>query len=190
MKSDSLTRLSPDPSVSVTSPTDRHTPDARVPEFLAEWETGQKPVFQPLSSMTEEIVLENGLRFDKILEPILPARQCHFNEPVAREDRSHGRTQGQRRWQAWPRPHRNVRNEGWLSAVETRELEEEREEQRRAVALSLAIKKIDTYATSGAAGSKESEGIICILTVFPIIKSKFPEISQDNKTCIKVIFYH
>ena len=159
MKSDSLTRLSPDPSLSGSSPTERHTPDTRLPEFLAEWEAGQKPVFQPLSTLTEEeIVLDNGMRFDKVLEPIIPARQCHLNVAAANDNKSHGKPQGHRRWQNWPKPHKNVRSEGWLSVPETIELEEERREQERAAALSLVNRKIDTYRT-GSSVSKETEGI-------------------------------
>ena len=119
-------------------------------------------MFQPLSTLAEEeILLGNGLRFDKVLEPIIPARQCHFNVTTAKD----GRAQGQRRWQDWPRPHKNVRSEGWLSVTETRELEEERREQERLLALSLASRKVDTYA-SGTAARKECEGRVCIQLYF------------------------
>lgn len=103
-------------------------------------------MFQPANSTTEnEILLENGLKFDKVLEKIHPARLCPPRDFPTKDSKFRTRPQGQRRWQSWPRPHKNVKNEGWLSVTETRELEEEREEQERALAMSLANKKIDSY---------------------------------------------
>ncbi|KAI6650490.1 HEAT repeat-containing protein 4-like [Oopsacas minuta] len=148
-KSDSSSRLSPDTSISLTSPTARNSRAGQVPEFYTEWKMGHKPVFQPQSTITEdEILLENGLKFDKVLEPIHPARQYQPHDSTARVGKLHARTYGQRRWQGWPRPQKNIRSEGWLTANETRELEEEREEQKRSIAMSLANKKIDNYTST------------------------------------------
>ena len=137
--------MSPVTSVSI-SPTVRNSPHVQLPEFYTEWELGHKPVFQPPNSTTEnEILLENGLKFDKVLEKIHPSRQYQPRDCPTKDLKFRTRPQGQRRWQGWPRPHKNVKNEGWLSVTETRELEEEREEQERTLAMSLAHKKIDSY---------------------------------------------
>ena len=152
--SDSLTRLSPDLPVS-GSPRAGLSPHKQVPEFVMEWEMGHKSVHQPCITLNEnEILLENGLRFDKVLEPVHPPPKDQWHvkgQEGGRGGTEKGCVHGQRRWQDWPRPHRNVKNEGWLSVNETSELERVREERKKYLA-----NKLDRVGTSPGMGEEEN----------------------------------